>query len=152
MKQENYSEKLLIEEIAEAAKTTRKASRGLAIGSLIKLVRTQLRMSQAVLSKRAGIPQSTVSRIEQGRKESNLSTLNKILDALSCDLIIVPLLREPPDMICRKQARKKAETHLLYLKGTMSLEGQQLDTRFLEGFLKQEEERLLYSTHLQLWE
>lgn len=55
---------------------------------MIKLIRTHLGMSQTALSIRAEIPQSTVSRIEQGRREANLSTLQKILKAISCDLVI----------------------------------------------------------------
>ena len=152
MKPFSPSEKLLIEEIMQAAQKTRIAVRGLTIGALIKSIRVQLGMSQKALAKRAGVPQSTISRIEQEERDANLSTLNKILDAISCDLVIVPLLQDSVDAIRRKQARKMAEKQVRYLKGTMNLEDQQPDSRFIAELIKQEEERLLQGPNSKLWD
>lgn len=151
MKFNSPSEKLLIEEIMEAAKKARVAARGLTIGALIKSIRSQLGMSQKALAKRAGIPQSTISRIEQEERDANLATLNKILGAISCDLVIIPLLEASIDAIRRKQARKMAESQVRYLKGTMNLEDQQPDAKFIEELIKQEEERLLRGPNSKLW-
>src|SRR3989338_1116746 len=125
------SEKILIEKATIAAQKMRLALRGLPIGALIKSIRKQLRMSQIALAKRAAVPQSTISRIEKGKSDLNLSTLYKILRAISCDLVIAPLLLEPVDSIRKKQAKKIAEKRVLYLKGTMNLEDQQPDSRFI---------------------
>jgi transcriptional regulator with XRE-family HTH domain len=152
MKSFSPSEKLLIEEIMQAAQKTRVAIRGLTIGALIKSIRVQLGMSQKALAKRAGVPQSTISRIEQEERDANLSTLNKILSAISCDLVIVPLLQDSIDAIRRKQARKMAEKQVSYLKGTMNLEDQQPDSRFIAELIKQEEERLLQGPNSKLWD
>ena len=152
MKSFSPSEKLLIEEIMQAAQKTRVAVRGLTIGALIKSIRVQLGMSQKALAKRAGVPQSTISRIEQEERDANLSTLNKILGAISCDLVIVPLLQDSIDAIRRKQARKMAEKQVRYLKGTMNLEDQQPDSRFIAELIKQEEERLLQGPNSKLWD
>lgn len=152
MKSFSPSEKLLIEEITQAAQKTRVAVRGLTIGALIKSIRVQLGMSQKALAKRAGVPQSTISRIEQEERDANLSTLNKILGAISCDIVIVPLLQDSIDTIRRKQARKMAERQVRYLKGTMNLEDQQPDSRFIEELIKQEEERLLQGSNSKLWD
>jgi transcriptional regulator with XRE-family HTH domain len=152
MKSYPLSEKLLIEEVMQAAQKTRVAVRGLTIGALIKSIRLQLGMSQRALAKRARVPQSTVSRIEQGQRDVGISTLNKILSANSCDLVIVPLLRDSIDAIRRKQARKTAEKQIRYLKGTMNLEDQQPDARFIDELIKQEEEHLLQGPNARLWE
>jgi transcriptional regulator with XRE-family HTH domain len=152
MRRTNLSEKLLLEEVTESAERAKKASKGLSIGSYIKMIRLQLGMSQVILAKRASVPQSTISRIEKGDNDVNLSTLNKILEPLLCDFVVVPMLREPIDKIRRKQARKQAEKHIRYLKGTMSLEEQKPDSRFLEELLKQEEERLLSTSSSDLWQ
>ncbi len=133
-------------------KKTRVAVRGLTIGALIKSIRVQLGMSQKALAKRAGVPQSTISRIEQEERDANLSTLNKILGAISCDIVIVPLLQDSIDAIRRKQARKMAEKQVSYLKGTMNLEDQQPDSRFIAELIKQEEERLLQGPNSKLWD
>ena len=152
MKPFSPSEKLLIEEIMQAAQKTRVAVRGLTIGTLIKSIRVHLGMSQKALAKRAGVPQSTISRIEQEERDANLSTLNKILGAISCDLVIVPLLEDSIDSIRRKQARKMAEKQVRYLKGTMNLEDQQPDSSFIAELIKQEEERLMQGPNSKLWD
>jgi transcriptional regulator with XRE-family HTH domain len=108
-------------------------------------------MSQKALARRAGVPQSTVSRIEQGQRDINLSTMSKILNALSCDMVIAPILRESIDVIRRKQARKMAERRMHYLKGTMNLEEQQPDAQFIETLL-QEEIRFLQGPTYKLWD
>jgi transcriptional regulator with XRE-family HTH domain len=108
-------------------------------------------MSQQCLARRAGVPQSTVSRLESGRIEPNLQTVSKILQAMACDFVIAPLLQESVELLRRKQARKLAEKHVGYLRGTMSLEKQKPDAKFIETLLKQEEEKLLRGPNAQLW-
>ena len=152
MKSYSPSGKLLIEEIMQAAQKTKNAVKGLTIGALIKSIRVQMGMSQKVLAGRAGVPQSTISRIEKEKSDANLSTLIKILGAISCDLVIVPLLQDSIDAIRRKQAKKMAEMQVRYLKGTMNLEGQQPDSRFIAELIKQEEERLLQGSNSKLWD
>ncbi|VHO02140.1 helix-turn-helix domain-containing protein [Candidatus Rhabdochlamydia sp. T3358] len=151
MKSYSPSEKLLIEEIMHTLQKVKIAVRNLSVGALISSIRIQLGMSQKALAKRAGVPQSTVSRVEQGQSGS-LSTLNKILEAISCDLVIAPLLHDSIDAIRRKQARNVAEKQVRYLKGTMNLEDQQPDSRFIDELIKQEEERLLQGPNAKLWE
>ena len=152
MKSYSPSGKLLIEEIMQAAQKTKNAVKGLTIGALIKSIRVQMGMSQKVLAGRAGVPQSTISRIEKEKSDANLSTFIKILGAISCDLVIVPLLQDSIDAIRRKQAKKMAEMQVRYLKGTMNLEGQQPDSRFIAELIKQEEERLLQGSNSKLWD
>lgn len=151
MKRSLASEKILLEEASLAAKQAKIATRGMSIGALIKLIRIQLGMSQKNLAKRARVPQPTISHVERER-EANLSTLEKILDALCSDLVIVPILREPIETLRRKQARKVAEKQMRYLRGTMNLEKQKPDPRLMEELLKQEEEHLLHSKKTNLWE
>jgi transcriptional regulator with XRE-family HTH domain len=152
MKSFSTSEKLLIEEIMQASQAMKVATRGLSIGELIKLIRSHLGLSQTALARRAGVPQSTVSRVEAGKKDVSLSTLQKILEASSCDLILAPTLKEPVAVLRYKQAKKMAEKRVRYLKGTMNLEDQQPDSRFIEELLKQEIERFLQGPNLKLWE
>jgi transcriptional regulator with XRE-family HTH domain len=151
MKKNFKSEKLIIEEISRAGAQLQRLLRGLSIGQLIAIIRKQLGMSQQRLSSKAKIPQSSLSRVEQSNGQPNISTLRKILDALSCDLILVPVLRESIDRQRRKQARRIAEKHIRYLKGTMNLEEQEPDSHFLDELLKEKEEELLHSK-TKLWE
>ncbi len=151
MKSYSPAEKLLVEEITHAAQKMRLALKGLSIGAILQLIRKQLGISQQALAKRAGVPQSTVSRIESGHEHINLTTLNKIFHAISCELVILPFLKAPIDIMRHNQAKKIAATQLQYLKGTMNLEEQQPDERFNEELLKQETNRLLQGPDSKLW-
>jgi len=152
MKKSSKSAQLVLDEIIDAARKLKISSRGLSIGEIIAMIRNQLGMPQKVLARRAGIPQSTVSRIEGSKRDPNLSTLQKILQALSCEIIIVPLLMEPIDVIRRKQARRIAENNARYLRGTMSLEKQEPDTKLVQELIKDEENELLRSPGSKLWQ
>ncbi len=151
MKKSSKSEKLILEDITDAAYQVKSASKGLSVGEMIALIRNQLGMSQKVLAKLAKVPQSTISRVEGSKREPNLSTLKKILKALSCDILIVPLLVKPIEVQLRNQARCVAESHARYLQGTMSLEKQEPDKRFLEELIKEEEQALLHAHRNKLW-
>lgn len=151
MKRNAISERLLVKELTQIAQQLKKINKNLSVSCWIKLIRNQLGMSQKALAKRAGVPQSTVSRIES-QKDTSISTLKKILDALFCDLLVIPVLRESIDDIRRKQARKIAVKHAKYLTGTMNLEEQKPDFRFMEELLQQEEDQLLRNANFKLWE
>ncbi len=151
MKTDSVSEKLIIQEVTKASLQLSSATRTLSIGVLIKLIRKQLGMPQQVLSKRSGVPQSTISRIEQGQRDTSILTLQKILSGIACDLVIAPLLTKSIDTLKKEQAKKIATKQISYLKGTMNLEKQEPDPNFMEELLKQEEERLLQGPNADLW-
>ncbi len=152
MKRSSKSEKLLLEEIALSAEKLQQAARGLPIGELIALIRNQLQMSQSALAKRAGIPQATVSRIEQSQQSPTLATLSKISEALCCELVVIPMLKKTIDAIRRQQAKQVAQRHVQYLKGTMNLEKQEPDIQLLDELVKEEENELLNGSGTKLWE
>ncbi|MDB2613611.1 helix-turn-helix domain-containing protein [Chlamydiales bacterium] len=152
MKKPLISEKFLIQEVTEYAGKTRQVARGLPIGSLIKSIRVLLGMSQKILAKRSGVPQSTISRIERGERDLNVSTLQKILSGMFCDLLIIPVLQDSIDTIRRIQAEKIAKKQIGYLKGTMNLEDQQPDTDFIKELLDHEIIQLLNGPNSSLWE
>lgn len=152
MKKGFSSEKLMLEEISQRAESLQQSMRGLLIGELIKRVRIQLGMSQEILARRSKVPQPTVSRIEKGLKDPSLSILTKLATALSCDLVVAPMLKESIDQIRYKQARRIAEKHVQYLMGTMSLEKQEPDKKLREELIKKEVDELLYgSSVIKLW-
>ncbi len=146
------SEKLLLEKIAYSAHSLQRQQRGLEIGQLIALIRGQLRMSQRALAKRAKIPQSTVSKIESGQQQANVSTLEKILRAMDCDLLISAVLQNNPETTRRNQAEKKARKKVQYLQGTMSLEKQDPSQELLNELIDDEVKNLLGSTTSKLWD
>ncbi len=56
------------------------------VGSRLKEVRLQKKLSQRELAKRAGVTNSTISLIEQNRVSPSVSSLKKVLDGLPMQL------------------------------------------------------------------
>lgn len=52
------------------------------MGELIAQRREELKLSQSSLSEKTGLPQADISRIECGKSNPTLNTLEKILDVL----------------------------------------------------------------------
>ena len=152
MKNPKKAEKLFLKRITDSAKSLLQKQRGLEVGQLIALIRNQLSMSQRVLAKRSKVPQSTISKIESGRQRPNVLTLEKILDAMECNLLLAVVPREDLEKVRRNQARIKAQKKIQYLQGTMSLEGQEPDSEFIQELVNDEEKKLLDSSNAKLWE
>lgn len=54
----------------------------------LKIARKKIKMSQAALSRRCGIPQGDISKIETGKSNPSMKTLRRIADALGMDIVI----------------------------------------------------------------
>jgi transcriptional regulator with XRE-family HTH domain len=144
------SEKIIVNEVATAGYELRRILKGLTLGEIIAMIRNQLKMSQRILAQRAGVPQSTISNLEKSKKQPNLATLKKVFQALFCDLLIIPVMDESIENLLIQQARKKAEKRIRYLRGSMNLEKQEPDAKFIEELIKNETEEIVRSS--KLWE
>jgi len=67
--------------------TRTRDSRGLA-ANLLRLARAKTGVTQAQMAALAGVPRSTVERIEAGTREPSLPTLGKLLAAVDLDMRI----------------------------------------------------------------
>lgn len=66
-----------------------------------------LRMSQAQLARRSGFSQAQLARFEKGRSDIRLSTLRHLLDAMFCDLLILPQARKrPSEAVAERELQK----------------------------------------------
>lgn len=152
MSKPKKSEKLFLEGIFLAGKSLQKKLKGLSVGQLIPLIRSQLGMSQRILAARAAIQQSSVVRIESGHFDPNISTLKKIVEAMECDLVITIIPRTDLKTTRESQAKLKAEQKIRYLHGTMSLEKQAPNQKLLKELHDEEVKNLLDSSGSALWD
>lgn len=60
-------------------------------GNLLREARKRSGMTQRVAAARAGVPQSTIARIESGAMSPRLDTLTSILSALGFTIDLAPL-------------------------------------------------------------
>ena len=59
-------------------------------GSLLRYARGKARLSQRELGRRAGISQTTISLIEDGKTSPRFATLDRLLDICGFEVEIVP--------------------------------------------------------------
>lgn len=72
---------------ADRARDPLRVQRKLFLMALMK-IRYQKKLSQAELADRAGMPQSTIARIESGKANPSLNTLLKIAKSLDVNLVV----------------------------------------------------------------
>jgi len=66
-----------------------------ALGLRVKRLRIAAGLSQSELASRLGTTQSAVARLEAGRSEPRLRTLERLAEALDCDIAVHITGREP---------------------------------------------------------
>ena len=120
-------------------------------GDWLRMVRNALRMSQHDLARRSGVPQSHLAGIEKGKVDPRISTLKKIFDAMSCDVIIEPRPRKPLDEVLRGEARSVALKRLKQSMGTMALENQAPDADVFRALLEQRTDEILNRKSERIW-
>jgi transcriptional regulator with XRE-family HTH domain len=61
-------------------------------GRMVREARHRARLTQRQLAAKAGIPQETIARIERGRTDPRVTTLDRLLSACEFGLEVVPRL------------------------------------------------------------
>jgi DNA-binding XRE family transcriptional regulator len=88
-------------------------------GQLVRSLRALYRMSQRQLARRAGMSHAQVGRIETGAEDPGLRTLSRLIDALFCDLILVPRVRRTTGEVLVDRAWSAA-AHAAIAKGYLA--------------------------------
>lgn len=68
------------------------------------MARRRASLTQRELSRRSGVPQPTISRIEAGRMEPTYQLLDRLLRA--CGMEVVPIDRQAADAVDRSLVRE----------------------------------------------
>ncbi len=118
----------------------------------IRDLRKRLHMSQKQLAKRAKITQSQLSLIESGKSKASVLMLEKIFEALFCEIMILPLSNQDLDSILQKQSKLAAKKQLSSLMGTMALENQLPSKEYLEKKIEEVSHDLLRSGSTEIWD
>lgn len=121
-------------------------------GDWIRILRDSLRMTQAELARRAKITQPHLAGIESGKTDPQISTLRRIFDAMSCDLVIEPRPRQPIKEVLRGRARSVALKRLKQSMGTMALEHQAPDADVFKHLLEKRTDEILLDRREKLWQ
>jgi predicted DNA-binding mobile mystery protein A len=111
----------------------------------IKAVREALAMSQADLARRLNVTQASVASMErsEGSGKIQLDTLQRVAEAMDCDLVYALVPRSSLEATLRDAARRKLSPHLRAVAQTMRLEDQ--DSIPEADLIEDEVERLIAS-------
>jgi predicted DNA-binding mobile mystery protein A len=92
----------------------------------IRVIRTALRMSQAELATLLSINQKSLHTLEasEAKKTIRLDSLEKVADALDCDLVYALVPRDSLENHYRDRAHSIASAQLAGIANTMALENQ----------------------------
>ena len=74
----------------------------------LKTIREFLGMTTTQLAKKLDITQPRIVNLEKNEKNTKISTMERIADALNCDFVYAFVPRENIDNILYNQAKKKA--------------------------------------------
>ncbi len=121
-------------------------------GDWIRTLRIRLRMTQTELAQRAKVTQAQLVHIESGKTDPQVSTLKRIFEALSCQLVLEPRPKKPLDEILRGRARSLALKRLKKTAGTMALEGQAPDEDVFRQLLEKQTDEILADPRAKLWD
>lgn len=90
----------------------------------LKTIREFLGMTTTQLAKKIDVAQPRVINLEKNEKNTKISTMERIADALNCDFVYAFVPRENIDDIIYNQAKKKALKILGKVNANMGLENQ----------------------------
>ena len=121
-------------------------------GDWIRILRDSLRMTQAELASRAKISQPHLAGIESGKTDPQISTLKRIFQALSCDLVIEPRPNKPIKELLRGRARSVALKRLKQSMGTMALKKQAPEPEVFKQLLEKRTDDILADRREKLWQ
>lgn len=121
-------------------------------GGLLALARRSLRMTQAQLARRAGMPQSQVARFESGRGDAQLGTARRLFSALGLELVVSAAAKEPLKRVLEGRIRAVARKRVARVAATMALERQEPDARGLRALEEAEAARLRESGGSAVWD
>lgn len=115
----------------------------------LRTIREFLGMTTTQLAKKINVTQPRVINLEKNEKNTKISTMERIADALNCDFIYAFIPRENIDDIIYNQARKKASKILQKVNKNMELENQLSDSdEMLEDLIKE----LLNHNIARIWD
>lgn len=118
----------------------------------IRMLRGYLRMTQRELAKRSNISQPHLAGIESGKIDPQVSTLRRIYQGLSCDLVVEPRPRKPLEEMLRGQARSLALKRLKHTMGTMALENQAPSEDVFRQLLEKRTDEILKDDRERIWQ
>ncbi|OGR84888.1 MAG: hypothetical protein A2901_00835 [Elusimicrobia bacterium RIFCSPLOWO2_01_FULL_54_10] len=108
-------------------------------------------MTQSELAQHAKLPQSHIAAIEKGKLDPRLSTLRKIFEALSCEMVLEPRPAGPLQEVLHQRARHVALRRLTENPGMIDLEGREPNESLFLQIVEKLTKDILYNPKERVW-
>ena len=115
----------------------------------LKTIREFFGMTTEQLAKKINVSQSRVVNLEKNEKNTKISTMERIADALDCDFVYAIIPRKNIDDILYNQAKKRALAILNKININMGLENQLSENKYS---LEDLTEELLNKNIARIWD
>lgn len=146
------SSRILVDHLVSRGRKVPEATEELAPHVVVRRIRNALHMTQAQLAKRAGLPQSHLAKIETGKVDVQLSTLNRILRAMYCEAVMMPKFLKSPRVALAERIKEVARRKVARFAGSMALEKQLPETMLVRALIRSEEKRLMDRPSSEIWD
>jgi len=119
----------------------------------IKVLREGLGMPASYLSRVINVEQSTIKRYEEAEASGaiSLKTLQKVADAMGCDLKYALVPKVPLPQVIEERAQAVAEVRMKTLTHTMALEGHSTLEEEWATLVADQAKALINGSRLDLW-
>ena len=115
----------------------------------LKTIREFFGMTTEQLAKKINVSQSRVVNLEKNEKNTKISTMERIADALDCDFVYAIIPRKNIDDILYNQAKKRALAILNKININIGLENQLSENKYS---LEDLTEELLNKNIARIWD
>lgn len=120
----------------------------------IKEIRSALGMPVRILGARLGVDPSAITKMEKAEVARIISVKNieRVADALECDVHYVLVPRKPLQQILLDQAMKSAKSTILKVDHSMTIEKQKVGPKQIEKQIKDLADHLLLMGDRSIWD
>ena len=122
------------------------------LGSRLKDIRKAMGITQKQLSKKTGMDQSVIAKIEKDASSSSFKSISRIAAALNCEFMGAIVSKLPLEEAVKNQAEKKAKKILDHTFSNMAMENQNPGKKSYEERLKELIEEYMDNPDSSLWE
>jgi len=126
--------------------------KGLSWGRQIYMLRTALKMTQTQLAGKVGTSQGSFVRIEKEEVDPRISTLNKIAEALNCQLLIRLVPKQDLKKFLYGKAKEKAERLVGMSATSAGLELQKPSEKAIRSEVRRLTEEIIDRKRSALWD
>lgn len=140
------------DQLHHAKQTPQWLAEKIGVWNQVRLIRQTLGMTQSQLGARTGMCQSAVAKIENEKTDVQLSTLEKIAQALECEVVVRLVPKKEIAQLLDEKSEDVARKLLSISAANAAVELQKPDDKYIELHIQEKKEDILKHHRSKLWD